>query len=154
MAGRYARPLKVSTPDGERIVARVLRHGDQAKIEVNYLEVVKKDDPPFAHNGVISFNVPVANYPKTIELLTRYLEDLFLKGMADEDIYTGLGAKPKPRRTAKRDSGGKTSSVEREGDSPGVHLSPRRDEQTKSSWGRKPSPEVAEGGDPSDSAED
>lgn len=154
MAGRYARPLKVSTPDGERIVARVLRHGDRARIEVNYLEVVKKDDPPFAHNGVISFSVPVAKYPKVIETLTKYLEDLFLKGMADEDTYTSLGAKPKPRRTAKRDSGGKAASVEGEGSSAGVHLSPRRDEPPKSSWGGKSSPKVAEGSDPSDSGED
>lgn len=154
MAKRYARPLKVSTPEGERIIAKVLRHGEKVMIEINYLDVVKNDDPPFSHNGVIQINVPVEKYKQTIEALTQYLEDLFLKGMADEDIYTSLGAKPNPRRAKKSDSGGKAKSAEGEGSSSSVHASPRRSESSESSRRGKSDSEMAEGSDPSDSRED
>lgn len=151
MAGRYARPLKVSTPEGERIVAKVFRYGDKVRIEINYLEVVKKDDPPFAKNGVIQINVPVKKYRDAIIALTKYLEDLFLKGMADEDTYTSLGAKPNPRRAKKLDSTRKASSSEREGGTSSVHLSPRRDESTESSRRGKSDSEMAESGNSTDS---
>jgi len=154
MASRYARPLKVSTPDGKRIYAKIFRSGDNAKIEINYLEVVKKDDPPFAHNGMITLNVPVKKYSETLAILTQYLEDLFLKGMADESIYTSLGAKPKSRRIKKSDPGGEAKIFEGERNSPSVHFSSRRDESSESSRGGQSKSEVAESSDSEDSGKD
>lgn len=154
MIPNYARPLKVSSPDGKRIYAKVFRLESNVRIEINYLEVVKKDDPPFAHNGVITINVPREKYSKTIEILTRYIENLFLKGMADEDIYPSLGAKPKPRRTEKVDLGGKVSFAKRQGDSPSVHLSPRGSKSSESSRGGNADSEVAESSDSEDSGKD
>ena len=154
MVPNYARPLKVSAPDGERIYAKVFQLGDNIKIEINYLEVVKKDDPPFAHNGVITINVPRKKYSETIASLTQYLEDLFLKGMADENIYTSLGVKPKSRRTKKSDPGRETKRVEGKGDSPSVHISPRGDESSESSRGRESESKMAEGSNSEDIGKD
>ncbi len=150
----YAHPLKVSNPKGERIYAKILRLGDNVRIEINYLEVVKKDDPPFAHNGVITISVSRKKYSETIATLTQYLEDLFLKGMADENIYTSLGAKPKSRGIKKSDSGKKAGRVEGERDSSSVHISPRGDESSESSRGRESESEMAEGGNSEDSGKD
>lgn len=154
MASQYARPLKVSTPEGKRIFAKIFRNGDNVRIEVNYLDVVKKDDPPFAQNGTIRFNVPRTRYVQTIASLTKYLEDLFLKGMADEDIYSSLGAKPQPRRAKKVDTGRKVSFAKREGDSSSVHVSSRRSESSESSRRGKSDSEVAESSDSEDSGKD
>jgi hypothetical protein len=154
MVKQYARLLKVSSPEGKKIYAKIFRIGDNAKIEINYLDIVKTDDPPFACNGVIRLNVPTIKYKETIDRLTKYLESLFLKGMADEDIYTGLGAKPKSRRTKKLDTGRKAKGAEGQGDSPGLHISARGSESTESPGSGKAGPEMAEGSDQDDSGED
>ena len=154
MVPSYARPLKVSNPEGERIYAKVFRSGDNVRIEINYLEVVKKDDPSFAHNGVITFNVPKEKYSETIKILTQYLEDLFLKGMADESIYTSLGAKSKLRRTKKSGSAKKVGISERVGSTSSVHVGPRGDESPESSRRRKSESEMAESGDSENSGKD
>lgn len=154
MASRYARALKVSTPEGKRIYAKVFRLKDDVIIEINYLEAVKKDDPPFAHNGVIKMHTSLEKYKETLNLLTKYLEDLFLKGMADEDIYTSLGAKPKSRRTKKINSGGEAKSFERKRSPSGLHVSSRRGESTESSGQGETDSEMAEGSDPENSGKD
>lgn len=133
MIRTYAKPLKVSTPEGERIYASITKVPDRVIIEVRPLEVVKEDDPPFAHNGVIRFSCKRENYSETIKILTQYLEDLFLKGMADESIYRGLGVKSKSRRTKKSDSSREVESDSGEGDSSSIHSGSRGDQQTESS---------------------
>ena len=147
MKNTYSRPLKVSSPEGERIIANILRFGDKVQIEIAPLEVVKKDDPPFAHNGVIRYKCTIENYRKAIDLLTKYLEDLFLKGMADEDTYSSLGAKPKPRRTQKIDTGRKTEKSEGKGDLASLHSRARRSESSESPRGREPGLKMAESSD-------
>ena len=154
MRGSYARPLKVSTPEGKRIYAKIFRLGENIRIEINYLEVVKKDDPPFSINGVIKMRVPIIKYKNTINLLTKYLEDLFLKGMSDEDTYTSLGAKPKSRRFKKVNSGGETKSFEGKGDTSSLHSSTRRSESTESSRRGKTDSKMAEGSDSENSGKD
>ncbi len=139
----YPRPLKVSTPEGKRIYAKIFRLGENIRIEINYLEEVKKDDPPFSVNGVIRMRVPIEKYKDTIKLLTKYLEDLFLKGMSDEDTYTSLGAKPKSRRSKKINTGGKIKSLERERDIPSLHSGTRRFKSPESFGGRETNLEVA-----------
>ena len=140
----YPRPLKVSTPEGKRIYAKIFRLGENIRIEINYLEEVKKDDPPFSVNGVIRMRVPIEKYKDTIKLLTKYLEDLFLKGMSDEDTYTSLGAKPKSRRSKKINTGGKTKDLERERDTSSIHSGTRGRESTESYRRGKTNSKVAE----------
>jgi len=150
----HARPLKVSTPDGKRIYAKILRLGDNIRIEINYLEVVKQDDPPFAHNGVITISVPRNKYVEIIATLTQYLEDLFLKGMADENIYTSLGVKPKSRGNKKSNSGGEIKSFRGKRDTSSVHISSRGNELAESFRGGETKPEVAESSNSENSGKD
>lgn len=154
MALKYARVLKVSSPDGKRIYAKIFRLKGDVIIEVNYLEVVKKDNPPFAHNGVIKMHASLIKYKETLNLLTKYLEDLFLKGMADEDTYSSLGAKPKSRRTKKINSGGEAKSFERKRSPASLHVSSRGNESTESSGRGKTDSKMAEGGDQENSGKD
>jgi len=147
MRGIYSRTLKVSTPDGQRIIAVISRSGNKPIIEIPYLEVVKKDNPPFASNGVIRFSCEQKNYSNVIATLTQYLEDLFLKGMSNESVYTGLGVKPKSRRTKKSDLPGEIKGDSREGGSSSLHTSARRNKQTKDSRPRSADNEMAESSD-------
>lgn len=141
---QYAKPLKVSSPDGDRIYANILSSGKDVRIEVAYLEVVKKDDPPFAHNGVITFMTTREKYQQTIIALTKYIETLFLKGMANEDIYTSLGAEPPVRRTKKIDTERKTGGTSGKGNTSGLHLGTRGNKSSESAGTREPGTEVAE----------
>ena len=147
MAPRYTRPLKVSHPDGTRVMAQVKRSGDQVRIVVEKLEEVKKDNPQFADDGIISITVPVSTYQNVLIKLTQYIEDLFLKGMADEDTYSSLGTKPKSRRAKKSDSKRETGSSEGEGSSSSVHTGPRRSESSEDSRRGQTDSEMAEGSD-------
>ena len=150
----YPRLLKVSTPEGKRIHAKIFRLKENVRIEINYLEVVKKDDPPFSVNGVIRMRVPIIKYKDTIKLLTKYLEDLFLKGMSDEDTYTSLGAKPKSRRSKKVDPGREVKSFEGERNTSSLHTSARGRESTESSRRGKTDSKMAESGDSENSGKD
>ena len=141
----YSKPLKVSTPEGKRVVALINRTFDNVLIEIPFLEVVLKDEASFSRNGVIHINVPRKKYMETINLLTKYLEDLFLKGMADEDIYSSLGATPKPRRVEKPDPVRAVIDATREGGGPGVRARAGGSKPTASPRRRKSKPKVAEG---------
>ncbi len=154
MRGSYFRPLKVYSPEGKQVVANILRFGDRVQIEIAPLEVVRKDDPPFAHDGLIRYTATVEKYRETIRILTRYLENLFLKGMADEDIYSSLGAKSKSRRTEKINIGRKAEKPKREGSVTSLHARARRAESSKSSRGRNTDVKVAESSDKEISGED
>ena len=154
MRPNYARALKVSTPEGKRIYAKIFRLKNDVIIEVNYLEVVKKDNPPFAHNGIIKMHTSLVKYKETLGLLTKYLEDLFLKGMADEDTYSSLGAKPKSRRTKKINSGGEAKSFKRKRSPTSLHVSSRGKESAESSGRGKADSEMAESGDSENSGKD
>ena len=154
MRGSYSRPLKVCSPEGVRVVANIMRHGERVQIEIAPLEVVRKDDPPFAHDGLIRYNCTVEKYRDAIRLLTRYLEDLFLKGMADENIYSGLGAKSKPRRTEKIDTGRKAEKPKGEGSVASLHARARRTKSSENPRGRDTDVEVAESSDKEISGKD
>lgn len=147
MVRKYTKPLRVATPEGRRIIAFITQMDDNIRIEVPYLEVVEKDNAPFSDNGIIRFNIPRKQYAETIQILTKYIEDLFLKGMADEDIYRSLGAEPPTRRTPKPDTTRKIIDVEGKRDSSSLHISPRGSEPTKSVGGRKSNSKVAKGDD-------
>lgn len=126
----FKRLLKVTTPEGRRIYAHVFPNGSTRIIQVGYLDVVAKSEPPFAAQGVIRMTIPNDKYKETLVTLTRYLEDLYLKGFADEDIYTSLGAKPK-RQRAKEQHIEKEIDVAKRRDTSGLHSSTRREIKTK-----------------------
>jgi len=128
----YVRPLNVSTPEGRRIEAEIIRMQDQIQVVVPFLEVVKKDNPPFAKDGVIHFPVERKNYEETIIKLEKYLEDLFLKGMADEDLHRSLRIEPKSGRVKAARLSRKARSTKRKGSPAGLHFGTRRGEPTES----------------------
>ena len=68
----YSRPLKVSTPEGERIIANIQKIGDHIVIEISkYIEAVKKDNPPFAKHGFIGFSCTREKYKETMAAVAR-----------------------------------------------------------------------------------
>ena len=145
----YPRPLKVSTPDGKRIVAKITSvPGGKVKILIPFLDEVKRDDPPFAKDGVIKMQCTRIDYVNVIRKVTHYIENLFLKGMADEDIDPSVSPQLDPGTTEGDDPEREDGSAEGEGDSPSVYSGARGSESTKSSGRRKSSSSVAESGDP------
>ncbi len=146
---KSVRPLKVSTPEGKRIMLHSFRSGPELVVlEVPFLEVVKKDDPPFAANGIIRFNVKRSTYSKSVEALTSYLESLFLielgkKEEVDESLYSSLGAKPNIRRTKSSNSKKNVGVGEGKRDISSIHSGTRRKKPTESIGERGPDPEVA-----------
>ena len=145
----HPRPLKVSTAEGERIVAKITSFPMKGtvRIEVPFLEEVKRDAPPFSKDGIIIMTCERKVYMETIYKVTKYLEDLFLKGMADEDIDSSTGPQSESRRIKKNDIERANGKIERKRDSPSVHSSSRRDKSTKSTRGRKSDSKVATGDD-------
>jgi len=148
MNDRYIRPLKVATPEGEQIQAHVLVAGERRIIEIAYLKEVQKDDPPFACNGQIRFSCNREKYLETIKILERYLENIFLKGMADEDIYSSLGAKPKRRRTKKQNITREVVIDKRKRDSSSLHDSSGGEESAEGIAAGDSDNEVAEDNNP------
>ena len=76
--------LAVSAPTGEPIVARIDVTEFEATVRV----------PKYS----IQFTVKKPEYKLAIKKLEKYLEDLILKGMADEDFNPGIGADFDPGR--------------------------------------------------------
>lgn len=145
---RMLKPLKVSTPEGKRIYANVFKVGDQVTIEVSFLEQVKKDAPPFANNGVIRFKCEQKDYVGAMQTLTKYLEDLFLKGMVNENIRASFGSESRPERDSEQDLKGEARIPEGEGDTSGLHPRARGRKQAKSDSVRHDgNSAMAEGGD-------
>ena len=157
---KSVRPLKVSTPEGKRIMLHSFRSGPELVVlEVPFLEVVKKDDPPFAANGIIRFNVKRSTYSKSVEALTSYLESLFLielgkKEEVDESLYSSLGAKPNIRRTKSSNSKGNAGVSEGKRNISSIHSGTRREKPTESVRERGPSTKVAEVSDTETGADD
>jgi hypothetical protein len=122
---KYKRLLNVSTPEGKRIEAIISPSGTNVNIRVEYLDVVEQDNPEFAKNGVISFTVVKTKYKGALNILTKYLEDLFLKGMSNENLYSSIGITSNKRRNAKKNKPRKVESTKREGDTSSLHDSAR-----------------------------
>ncbi len=150
----YIRLLKVATPEGKRIPANIHRVGKRVSIRVDYLEVVEKDNPPFAEKGIIKVSCEQPKYVETINLLTQYLEDLFLKGMSDENIHTSLGAQSKPGGAKAKDTKRKAGRSKRERGTPGIQPGAGGDEPSEGTGRGYTNPEVAEISDPSTGGED
>lgn len=109
---KYSKPLNVSNTKGQRIVALVYPIFNDVVIKLPYIEEVEKDNPSFAYKGIITIKCIKSKYKNVVVTLTQYLEDLFLKGIANEDIYTSLGITNVKGRNDKQDSGRKTTKIE------------------------------------------
>lgn len=120
--------LKVSDTSGKRIKMGVTREGSNVKLNVPFIEAVKKDKPAFAKKGIIDITVLVKDYTATKNMLTSYLENLFLKELSSADTDTSNGrrsntgrAKTKPTTGSNEGTGGESSSSLRDsgrGDEP------------------------------------
>lgn len=88
MVIKHSRMLKVSTSKGERIIAEIRSIEDSIRIKVKFNELVKQDNPSFAKDGVIVMTCKREDYQKTLQHLTKYFEDLFLKGLSNENTNT------------------------------------------------------------------
>lgn len=140
--------LKVCDPSGKVVISKVTYLNGVATIELPFIEAVKKDNPEFAKNGVVKYTVPQRRYQKAKEGLTKYLEDLFLKELAeDETIYPGNGGKSNPGRTKKESSSRSNEKVTGE-DSNAVRDRGRGKKQSESDRGRVENSDVAQSSDP------
>jgi hypothetical protein len=164
MSRRLTKQLRVSSPDGKPVYAIVTPQMETVHIEVRYLDVVAKDDPPFSRNGVIRFtcrrlaNRDQPGYKAVMNQLTQYIESLYLKEMdeenkVDENIYSSIGAKSKPRRIKKSPSKPKVERTIGTGDTSGIHSSARGEEQADAFGSRESDSDVAEGSDSADSGQ-
>lgn len=144
---KYTLPLSVATPEGKLIEAYVLSHKGVVVISVQYLKEVEIDNPSFAKDGVIMLKCSLTNYKETVIRLTKYIEHLFLKGMADESLYSSLGGRARSGRNKKQDIKGKVGESEGRVNS-SLHSRTRRRKQTESSADRDVGENVlAEGSD-------
>ena len=134
--GRYTKRLKVTSPNGEPVYAVITQGLDTAHIEVRPLPVVQKDNPVFAQNGLIRFNVDKKKFKEAINGLTNYIESLFLKemgeGETDESIYSSLGIDRKPRGTKDASKRGAIGKSQGKRDIASLHDSARGNEPTES----------------------
>jgi len=151
----YKKLLKVARADGKRIEANVYPLADNTvTIKVDFLEEVMEDKPAFSYDGKIVITVKKMLYADTIVILESYLENLFLKGLADEDVNTSTGADADSGRNESEDIKRETDSDEGEGDTASIHSSPRRTEQTKSSRRRYKTHSVDKGSSAEAGSED
>ncbi|MCK5609604.1 hypothetical protein KAR91_47455 [Candidatus Pacearchaeota archaeon] len=147
--------LRVSTPEGESVKAIVEHYDGKFNLSIGFIEAVKIDNPSFSKNGSIKVNGTISSYPKIINGITKYLEDLFLKEMKDEDNDSSDGNKPISTGNKKSTPARDTGKNKREGDSSSLHSSSRGDESTEKSGKRKQrKDELAEKDDSEDQGKD
>jgi len=141
----YLKLLNVSTPKGKRIEANITSFSDAIIIKVEYLKEVERDEPPFAKKGKIVIKCERIKYKEVILKLTKYLEDLFLKELLNEDIYTSIGNGDVKRGNAKKNTSRKTGSIKRTGNSASVYSGTGRTEPSKKLKGKVANTDVDEG---------
>lgn len=132
----YTKPLKVCHSNGEIIIARIFPFGDKVKIKIKYIKEVEEDNPKFANDGRINFNCSKNNYNNVIKKLTSYLENLFLKGIGNENIHTGIGVPNVKRGNAKKNSTRTIGTTEGKGNSSSIHSSTGRKKSTEGNKGK------------------
>jgi len=138
---RENKPLKVCFPAGERVTAQVtVVPGSRVVVQV----------PKFD----IKFSVEQAKYKEALRRLEKYLEDLILKGMADEDSNPSIGADFDPGRAQGEGAGRKAKRHKRARHLAGIYAGTRWREPAEDIGGGLADPEVAEGSDPPAERED
>lgn len=141
MKNSYRKPLGVSTPEGKRIIATVTPLGKGiVKIQLPYLEAVKKDGTKNGRLGVITNR---RNYGDAITKITRYMESLFLKEMSNDNSDTGKRAKNKSGRNPKYVVGVDKAKPGGERTVESIHSGSRRNHSSESNRKRKSNDNMA-----------
>lgn len=139
--------LKVCNPSGKTVFASVKYLNGEAEISVPFIEGVKKDNPEFAKNGIINYTVPRHRYQKALKGLTKYLENIFLKELAeDEIIHSSNGGGCNSGRVKKESSAGSNEKFDGKNDNP-VCDRGRGKKQSPSDRGRIENSNLVESGD-------
>ena len=99
MSGVNSINLKVSDTSGKRITMSVTRENGRVVMVLPFMKAVKKDKPLFAKKGIISVDVAQRDYTKTKNMITSYLESLFLKELENGTTDTSIRGKGNTRRT-------------------------------------------------------
>ncbi len=111
--------LAVCAPTGEPIIAKI-----SSTKSIVTVQVLKYK---------INFQVERTKYKLAIKKLEKYLEDLILKGMADEDFNSSFRTDPDRGRIKEKNSKRKVSRVKRSGSLTGVYPRSRGKESTQGS---------------------
>lgn len=98
----YKLPLKVCNTKGARVYASITKVGDRVNLRLPYIEAVRIDSPKFSKDGVVFFNYDRKDHRTIVDQLTKYLEDLFLKELSDEDNNTSDNGRSNTRRDKKK----------------------------------------------------
>ena len=158
----YKKLLKVRDKNKKQIFAKIYPGQENVQIVVDYLEQVEKDKPPFANKGIIKIQVKKTEYAQrdnegitVIDRLTKYLESLFLKELADEDSHTSHAPGNQSGGSVKKPSAGKTPGDKGKGQTSGVRNSAGGDKPAEASAGRDGKKvDMAEGTDSEDKQQD
>jgi len=143
----YKKKLRVCFPEGGLVFANVNYRNGHAIIRVDKLEIVKKDNPEFAKDGVIIADVIQKNYSKMMITIENYLESLMLKELENENRSTSNGVGVRSARLKKSDTSRRLEEDTGEGENTSVHSGTRGDEYAEGSRKRKHSAPVDESGD-------
>ncbi len=147
--------LKVTQENGQSVCANIIRAGNNVTIKVDKLELVKIANPDFSKDGVIAMTIDISKYQDAIIKITKYLEDLFLKGMADNDSkITSNVSRSDTRRNDGKNSKRKVKSSERQGNYESLHSGSRGNKHTKDVELKNTTTDLEQSDNPSDSIKD
>ena len=132
----YYKPLKVSDTDGKRIIAKIIQLGENVTIKLPFIQAVKKDKPEYAKNGNINITVKRENYTLMVVLLEKYLEDLFLKDLKNENRNSSVRNDNVTTRIKKLYTTGDIKKPARKRDTASVYSGTGGDKQSKNIAGR------------------
>ena len=107
--------LKVSNPSGKRIKMAVVKVKGKVVLIIPYIKEVDNDKPQFASKGVIEITIAQKDYTRTKNMLTKYLEDLFLKELSNADTDTSHGSGSNRGRTKTKSTAGSNETASRKG---------------------------------------
>ena len=141
MKNSYKKPLNVSKPNGERIVATVTQLGNgtvRIKLPIMY----------GADNRLLNMVVHQRNYPKAIHKIEKYLESLFLKELSNDNLHSSLKTKNESGRITESHSS--RSEIKSGGKRPteSIHSGSRGNNPSKNSGRGSRKNELAEDHNP------
>jgi len=154
----YRKKLKVSTPEGKSIYAKVDSNYLNIRIEIEYIKEVEEDDKlPTVKPGIIVYMVPHKLYAVTITQLEAYLESLFLNSMKEDKNVKGnnpgneIGANKRTGTGA--DTARKKKPIQKR-DTSSIRSGPGGSEPSQDSGSGSAEVTLAEGSDSEDNGKD
>ena len=132
----YSLPLKVGDTKGNRIVAKITKLSpNYSQIDIPAPKAVIKDKPEFLIKDKIRIQYEVKDHTKVVNTLTKYLEDIFLKELENENNNTSDASKFDSRRN-KKPPKSEAKGSSKGTDSNTIRDSRRGDKPTESDRGR------------------